>query len=121
MKHNASAGYGNIYGTRSPRRRSRNDRRKVFVVTCLFICMVCVILDVIFIAKLLKKGKKEATPTTAPSSAVSLETDECGNVITSSESQMGESTEPSETTSAKTQTVDAATRSANLTALQTKI
>ena len=83
--------------------------------------MVCVILDVIFIAKLLKKGKKEATPTTAPSSAVSLETDECGNVITSSESQMGESTEPSETTSAKTQTVDAATRSANLTALQTKI
>ena len=121
MKHNASAGYGNIYGTRSPRRRSRNDRRKLFVVTCLFICMVCVILDVIFIAKLMKKGKKEVTPTSVTATSVPLETDESGNVITPPETQQGESTEPSETTAAKVQTVDAATRSANLSALQTKI
>lgn len=83
--------------------------------------MVCVILDVVFIAKLLKKGKKEVTPTTVPTSSVQIETDDSGNVIPSSESQPGESTEPTVTNAEKTQTVDAATRASNLSALQTRI
>lgn len=121
MKNSSRNGY-NIYNVRSPRgrRRSRNDRRKLFVVTCLFICMTCLILDVIFVAKLTKKSKKEVTPTTT-SSDTSLETDESGNVIVPPESDPSATDTTETTVPAKTQTVDAATRSANLTALQTKV
>ncbi len=120
MKHNARSGY-NIYNSRNPRRRSANDRRKIFVVACLFICMLCIILDLVFISKLLKKGKKDVKPTET-TTATSLETDESGNVIVPPDSDVSESTsDATEATSAKTPTVDAATRSANLTALQTKV
>ncbi len=122
MKNSSRNGY-NIYNVRSPRgrRRSRNDRRKLFVVTCLFICMTCLILDVIFVAKLTKKSKKEVTPTSA-SSVTSYETDESGNIIIPPESDPSTSSEVTEsTTPTKTQTVDSATRSANLANLQNKV
>lgn len=84
--------------------------------------MLCVILDVVFLAKLLKKGKKTVTPSSVIPSQSELETDESGNVITPPESDPSSmSSETAETTAEKAQTVDAATRTANLTALQTKI
>ena len=116
VKHNAGSGY-NIYSN-SRRRRSR-DRRKIFVVVCLLICMLCVILDIIFIAKIVTKGKDEVTAST--SSSIAPETDESGNIITQSTGDPGQSSEPTETTTAKVQTVDAATRAANLEKLQADV
>ena len=116
MKHNTRSGY-NIYS--SGRRRSGNDRRQIFVISCLAICMVCVILDIIFIAKIVTKGKDEVEATTTSSSAVM--TDDSGNIITTPSSEPGDSSEPVDTTGAKTQTVDAATRAANLETLQANV
>lgn len=116
MKHNASSGY-NIY---SSRRRSRNDRRKSFVVTCLLICMICVVLDIIFIAKLASKGKKTVKPTDS-SVATTLPTDDSGNISTDPSSDTSASSDVTGATEAKVQTVDAATRSANLTTLSNKV
>ena len=111
MKHSDTSNY-NIYG----RRRSNNDRRKTFVVVCLFICMLCVILDIIFIAKIIKKGKSDNK---APETSVTLplETDESGNPIETSLDPSAVS-ESETTPSAAVQVVDAETRAANLEALR---
>ena len=114
MKHSDTSNY-NIYG----RRRSNNDRRKTFVIVCLFICMLCVILDIIFIAKIIKKGKSDNK---APETSVTLpvETDESGNPIETSLDPSAVS-ESETTPSAAVQVVDAETRAANLEALNQKI
>jgi len=116
VKHNATSGY-NIYS--NSRRRSSGDRRRTFVIVCLLICMICVILDIIFIFKLASKGKSEVKATTTATSA--QETDESGNVIIPSSSDPGESTEPSATADTRVQTVDAATRASNLETLQANV
>lgn len=121
MKHNANSGYSsgyNIYN--STRRRSGNDRRKKFVVICLFICMICVILDVIFISKLASKGKKDVVAPTS-SSSVTMLTDDSGNVIVPPSDSSSDASSSATGEGGRTQTVDADTRAANLAALQTQV
>ncbi len=120
MKQNANSGYSagyNIYN--STNRRSGNDRRKKFVIICLFICMICIILDIIFISKLVSKGKKDVVAPTSSSSAPVL-TDESGSVIVPP-SDSSSDTPASESEGVRTQTVDAQTRATNLAAVQTQI
>ena len=92
------------------------------MIICLAICMCCVISDIIFISKLISL-KDEASETKATTvSSLAPETDASGNLITldtTSSSETEQTTEPTQIS--RTQTVDAATRSTNLTALQTKI
>ncbi len=117
MKHSSNSGY-NIYSSR----RSNQTKRRNFVIICLAICMCCVISDIIFISKLmsLKEDTPETKVTTVATSGA--ETDASGNLITLDTSASSEETTPAETTApSKTQTVDAETRAANLSALQTKI
>ena len=116
MKHNAGTGY-NIYS--NSRRRSSADRRKTFVVVCLLICMICVILDIIFISKLASKGKDDVTASTT--SSITPETDASGNIITPSSIEPGLTSDVTESTAAKVQTVDAATRAANLETLPASV
>ena len=121
MKHNANSGYSsgyNIYN--STRRRSGNDRRKKFVVICLFICMICVVLDVIFISKLASKGKKDVVAPTS-SSSVTMLTDDSGNVIVPPSDSSSDASSSATGEGERTQTVDADTRAANLAALQTQV
>ena len=84
--------------------------------------MCCVISDIIFISKLISM-KEEAPETKASTVATSgSETDASGNLISLDTSASSEEAPTTETTPvSKTQTVDAATRSTNLSALQTKI
>lgn len=117
MKHSAQSSY-NIYSTK---RRNGNNRRKKFVAVCLMICMVCSILDVVFIAKLLKKGKVKEPEATQLSSSETIMTDEAGNILTSATFDSSVPSDVPTETTGKTQTVDAATRAAKLEELKTNI
>ena len=116
MKHTVRSGYN----VSSSKRRSNNDRRKIFVVSCLFICMLCAILDIVFIAKLLSGGKKDSKESSS-TAAGSVMTDDSGYVISDSSLVPGDSSEPSGSEGTRARTVDAATRTANLESLQASI
>lgn len=92
------------------------------MIICLAICMCCVISDIIFISKLLSHKDEPSETKATTASSLAPETDASGNLITLDTTSSSETEQTTESTQvSKTQTVDAATRSANLTALQTKI
>ena len=113
MKHSSSSNL-NIYNSK---RKRGNSRRRNFVVVCLFICMLCVILDVVLVTKLLGKNKKPAK-VTDPSEVM---TDESGNVISDPSSDSSDPSSATSETTPRVQTVDAETRAANLAATNTNI
>ena len=115
MKHNARSGYNSYATTR--RRRKNSQRRKIFVISCLSICLLCVILCIVFIAKLISNGKSTPASTTTENTLIT----EASESATSdpSEEVSGSSSSPSEAT--RVQSVDAGTRAANLNALQQKV
>ena len=115
MKHSSGSNY-NIYNTR---RKNSNSRRRNFVIVCLFLCMICVILDIIFVSKLLGKDKKKLKNPSDSSSEVL--TDDSGNVIDPSADPSANESDSSTTTAPLVQTVDAETRAANLAQLNTDI
>ncbi|MBP5491871.1 MAG: serine hydrolase [Clostridiales bacterium] len=88
------------------------------MVVCLFVCMLCVILDIVFITKLMGKGKNSVKATTDASSSVL--TDASGNIISDPSADPSDTTEPAATSTA-VQTVDAETRAANLAALSANV
>lgn len=126
MKHSDRSTY-NIYSNSSGVRRRRNgNRRRNFVIVCLLLCMACTILDLIFISKLIKhsknKRKEESENTvTIDTNTEATMTDENGNPITVDTSDSSSTSTVPETTPAPVQTVDAATRAANLETLKTQI
>ncbi len=119
MKHNARPGQSSGYNVRSAKRRKKNDRRKIFVITCLLICLLCLILDIVLIPKLFS-GKKTAKESSSINTSAVV-TD--GSEISASDSSSvpGDTTAPSEGKTTRAQTVDAATRAANLETLKTNV
>ena len=126
MKHSDRSTYNIYSGNSGVRRRRNSSRRKTFVIVCLLLCMTCTILDLIFISKLIKhsknKRKEESENTvTIDTNTEATMTDENGNPITVDTSDSSSTSTVPETTPAPVQSVDAATRAANLETLKTQI
>ncbi len=124
MKHSDRSTYNIYSGSSGVRRRRNSNRRKTFVIVCLLLCMTCTVLDAIFITKLIKHSKKKSEPTEttiADTNTEAIMTDESGNPISVETSDPSDTSIVPETTPTRVQTVDAATRTANLEALKGKI
>ncbi|MBR5973578.1 MAG: serine hydrolase [Clostridiales bacterium] len=118
MKHHDRSGY-NIYPT-TRKRRNNNNRRTIFVISCLLICLLCVILSIVFIVRLVSKSNKDTTTSVTTAENV-LVSDDPGNVASLPVDDDPDPSSSSESGTARVQTVDAATREANLAALEQQV
>ena len=112
MKHNARSGYNSYPITR----KRRNNRRKIFVLSCLSICLLCVILCIVFVVKLISQGSKDKVASTSNENTSMTYSTE--SISTAPEIE-GSSSSESDTSGL--QTVDSATRAANLNTLQQQV
>lgn len=90
------------------------------MISCLSICVVCVIMIIVMIAKLAKKDDTEVSAPTVSSSETVM-ADDSANLSTDTTSETSDASIAPESSTSTEQTVDAATRAANLEMLKSNI